>query len=281
MTSQTQTIAYVDGAQMLYRAEFGFPTRILNRRGHDITGTFGFLALTRQALHRSLLRPTHAIVVFDADAPASRAQLDPRYRAARRREQDARPSNPFRHLAWIRRALDIWEITHLEHEGTEADDVIATLVERGRCAGHGAVVVSRDKDFHQLVEDDVRQWDSARGLQRGWITPASIAARYGVHPAQWCDYVALVGDRADEMPGVRGIGPVTARRLLGDGRLLEDIGSGLPAADLLEALHQRDLHRLDRHVPLPRLTPTRLPADGLPSAAVVLEKAGLWDAPSP
>lgn len=276
-----RTIAYIDGTQMLYRAEFGFPSRIRTRRGQDITGTFGFLALTRQALHRSPESPTHALVVFDADAPSPRALLDDRYRAGRHAEAPGSPSNPFRHLPWILRALDLWGISYVIHDKAEADDAIATLVDRDEAAGRRSVVISRDKDFHQLMSDTVYQWDSARGPRHGWITAETVTKRYGVSPSQWCDFVALVGDRADGMPGIRGIGPVTARRLLRDERSLEDIGHELPRTDFSDALCQRDLHRLDRQVHLPASQPSPLPAEGLMRAAALLDALGLWDAPYP
>ncbi|MGP4976537.1 5'-3' exonuclease [Brachybacterium tyrofermentans] len=259
-----QTIAYVDGAQMLYRAEFGFPTRIRTRRGQDITGTFGFLALMRQALHRSPVAPTDALVIFDADARSPRTQLDARYRAERRAEPPDSPSNPFRHLPAILRALNHWGITHVTHDASEADDVIATLVDRDRVAGRRSIVISRDKDFHQLLQGAVHQWDSAQGLRRGWITENTVVERYGIHPSRWCDYVALVGDRADSMPGVRGVGPVTARRLLDEGRSLDDLSQELSPADFLDALRQRELHRLDRQVSLPASPPPHSLTEGCP-----------------
>lgn len=279
MTSPTT--AYIDGSQMLYRAEYGFPSRIVSRAGHDITGLFGFLALTRKALLQSPHRPTHAVVVFDADAPVPRARIDARYKSSRRLAPAGDSHNPFRHLPWIERALRVWGVIHIEHDHAEADDVIATLVDRGRAAGHEALVVSSDRDFHQLLEDGVSQWNSSRGRPEGWITPESVIARYGVHPKQWCDYVALVGDRADAMPGIRGIGPVTARRILRDGRTLDTAAEELTAPQLRDALRQRALHRLERHVLLQPPEPSALPQGGLLSAAEVLETLGLWDCPYP
>lgn len=281
MTSNPRTVAYIDGSQMLYRAEFGFPSRIINRAGCDVTGLFGFLALTRKALAGSPLLPTDAVVVFDADAPTARSWTDPRYKATRQSPLAGSAENPFRHLPWITRSLQLWGMIHVEDESSEADDVIATLVERGRAAGHRGIVISRDKDFHQLVDAHVSQWDSARGRATGWITPEAIIERYGIGPHQWCDYTALVGDRADGMPGVRGIGPVRAERMLRGGRSLEDVADELTVPDRIDALRQRDLRRLDERLPLPPTGLSPLPADGLVRAAAVLDALGLWDSPYP
>lgn len=281
MPVQPRTIAYIDGTQMLYRAEFGFPSRIRNHVGHDMTGLFGFLALTRKALSASRVRPTHAVVAFDADAPTHRSSLDARYRAARRTPAAGAESSPFRHIPWIIRGLRAWEMSCIEHETAEADDVIASALARYSTLRDRSIVVSRDKDFHQLVSSHVTQWDSARGAERGWITPEKLMERYGVSPNQWCDYVALVGDRSDGLPGVRGIGPVTAARMLRGGRVLEDLNEELSAHDRDEAHHQRSLHRLLMDIELPPAEPSPLPTHGLSTAASVLDVLGLWDASYP
>jgi DNA polymerase I len=280
MTLTSSITAYIDGSQLLYRAEFGFPSRIVNRAGDDITGTFGFLALMRKALHDSPRRPTHCLVVFDADAPVPRSLRDDRYRATRSSVPAGSADNPFRHLTWIKQSLEAWGIGHIEHESAEADDVIATCIDR-RSPGDHSVVISRDKDFHQVVDDTVTQWDTARGREKGWITPETVLARYGIPPSRWCDYVALVGDRSDEMPGIRGIGPVTARRLLRDGRSLEDIGRELSPKDLRDAMKQRGIHLLDRGIDISPPEPSPIPEEELIPAASVLETLGVWDSPYP
>lgn len=276
MSTSSRTVAYLDGTQMLYRADFGFPSRIRNRRGDDVTGIFGFLALTRKALAKSLVSPSHLLVVFDADAPTQRSLLDPRYRAARPAQTDEIANNVFRHLPWITEALRLMETSVIEHDSAEADDVIASLITRPNSTQDRSIIISRDKDFHQLISPQISQWDSARGADRGWITPSVLAERFGVHPEQWCDYVALVGDRADSMPGVRGIGPVRAAKLLQDGRTLEDATDQLGASALADAIRQRELHRLKNDVVLPQTEPSPLPADGLQRPAEVLEELGLW-----
>lgn len=277
MPVQPRTIAYIDGTQMLYRAEFGFPSRIRNRVGHDVTGLFGFLALTRKALATSRTLPTHAFVAFDADAPTYRAGLDRRYRASRQPPAAGADHTPFRHIPWIIRGLHVWGLACIEHETAEADDVIASALARFSTHRDRSIVVSRDKDFHQLVSSEVSQWDSARGAEKGWTTPETLKERFGISPSQWCDYVALVGDRSDGMPGVRGIGPKTAVRMLRGGRHLEDLDDELTISDRVEARHQRSLHRLLADVDLPAMEPSPLPAHGLASAASVLDVLGLWD----
>lgn len=281
MTSDPRTVAYIDGSQMLYRAEFGFPSRIINRSDCDVTGLFGFLALTRKALTGSPLSPTHAVIVFDADAPTTRSRIDPRYRAMRQQLPAESADNPFRHLPWIKRSLQVWGMPYVEDESAEADDVISALVDRDGTARHHAIVISRDKDFHQLVDAHVSQWDSARGREKGWITPEAILERYRIGPSQWCDYIGLVGDPADGMPGVRGIGPVRAERMLRGGRSLDDITDELTPPERLDALRQRDLHRLNARIQIPPTEPSLLPAEGLPRAAAVLDALGLWDSPYP
>src|SRR5699024_462421 len=124
MTKIVRTVACIDGSQMLYRAEFRFPARIRNRAGHDVIALFVFLALTGKALISSPKRPTHAVVVFDGDAPTHRSTLDLRYRATRQPLLNGSPTNPFRHLPWILRALQAWGMACIEHTTSEADDVI-------------------------------------------------------------------------------------------------------------------------------------------------------------
>ncbi|MGH8896117.1 MAG: 5'-3' exonuclease H3TH domain-containing protein, partial [Egibacteraceae bacterium] len=107
----------------------------------------------------------------------------------------------------------------VESPAHEADEVIATLV--ARAAGRARAVLSMDKDFSQLIDEQVTVVNTVRTCTRAVVDRAEVIGRYGVQPRQWCDFRALTGDPADNVPGVRGIGPVRAARLLADGVTLE------------------------------------------------------------
>src|SRR5699024_12690015 len=107
------------------------------------------------------------------------------------------------------------------------------------------------------------------------------AEREGWKPVHSCDYVPRGGVRTDGRPGIRGVGPVTAARLLGDGRALEDIADQFGRADFMDALNQRALHRLRTDVQLTSTKSSPLPTEGLRPAAQVLEQLELWDASYP
>jgi DNA polymerase-1 len=274
----------VDGHHLLYRTWFGFPTRIHSRdQQRDLTGVFGFAALLRKA-HREHCPDHEILVVFDAeDGTQARKDRDPAYKA-NRAETD---HTPIRSLPPIKRLLDLVGIRWLEHPGAEGDDVLATLATQGAHAHRPVAVMSGDKDLYQLLDTPhVRLLNTQLAAGRRFIHATDVTARYGVTPAQWPDYRALTGDPSDNIPGVRGIGPTTARRLLADGRRLETLAHATPdglarAVALLRAhwepvLRWRELIRLDRKLTLPDDLLSDAPTPVMASAAVLLEELDLW-----
>ncbi|MDT0307653.1 5'-3' exonuclease H3TH domain-containing protein [Streptomyces sp. DSM 44917] len=276
-SSPAAPLLLVDGHNLLFRAWYGFPTRIRTRdQTVDRTGVFGFAALLRKA-HRRHAAGHEVFVVFDAeDGGAARAEADSSYKAHR----PAPEPGLIESLADIQRLLDHAGIRWIEQPGTEGDDVIATLATTARAARREVTVMSADKDFYQLLAPQVRLLNTMLAEDRRVITADHLPPRFGVTPAQWPDYRALSGDPADNIPGIRGIGPRTAARLLAGGRHLENI----PAADLRPAwaaqwenvLRWREMIRLDRKTPLPDNPLTALPTPEMPPAAALLEQLGLW-----
>jgi DNA polymerase-1 len=135
--------------------------------------------------------------------------------------------------ASISRVRDIVEGFHdtvVELDGYEADDVIGTLAVKAREAGLEAVIVSGDKDFYQLVGPGIHLMNPGRGGPTGvaadWVTEENASEKFGIPPAQVADYLALVGDSSDNVPGAPGIGPKTAVKLLNDFGSLEAILEG-------------------------------------------------------
>lgn len=144
--------------------------------------------------------------------------------------------------------------------------------------------MSGDKDYYQLLTGQVSILSTARRAGQRIIGPGEIPARYGVTAGQWCDFRALSGDPSDGLPGVRGVGPRTAARLLADGLALDDLPAsgrlaGRAGAAVLQAWDQvltwRDLIRMRTSLPVAcDLTGQASPR--LPLAAQVVEELGLW-----
>ncbi len=282
----------VDGHNLLFRACFGTPAEIYSRDTpkRDITTQFMFFALLRKAIVTELDGWPEIVVVFDGEhGSAERRATDADYKANRDTSEAGR--RPLEGLLDITRGLDHYGITWIELDHSEADDVIATLAHTAR-TDRDVLIMSADQDFYQLLTDAgpseqrVQILNTARRSGQRIIGPADVHARYGVHPAQFPDLRALCGDSADNIPGVRGVGPKTAAALLAGGLTLDD----LPASGRLtgaagiainaawqQVLTWRDMIRLRQDLPLPR-TPTGISTKPLPIPGDVIAQLGLWQA---
>jgi DNA polymerase-1 len=273
-------LALVDGHNLLWRAAFGFPAVIRSRDGADRTATFAFFALLRAGL-AALGQPAECIVCFDGEHGATRRQrADHGYK----RNRDGADLRPLLALPDVQRGLSALGVRWIELDDEEADDVIASLVRLD--PARPTRIISTDRDYLQLVSDQVRLLVTAgRGGLR-LLGPAEVLGRYGVAPRQWCDFRALVGDPADHIPGVCGIGVKTAAKLLADGATLETlhasgrlVGAGRLGQTIRDQwerlLGWRELVRLRDQVPLP-CTPSGTATPGLPAPRAVLEELNLW-----
>ncbi|MFB7852932.1 5'-3' exonuclease H3TH domain-containing protein [Streptomyces sp. NPDC056053] len=274
----TAPLLLVDGHYLLHRAWYGFAARIMSRdKSLDRTGVFGFAALLRKA------QIQHAdgfeiFVVFDSeDGAQHRVGQDSDYKAQR----PAPESGLIESLALVKNALDHTGVWWIEQEGCEADDVIATLATGARTDGRAVDIMTTDKDYIQLLADpSVRLLNTGLAQGRRYTAGEHILPRYGVLAEQWPDFRALMGDPADNIRGIRGIGAKTAARLLNDGRRLENI----PADELRPAwtaqwpqvLRWREMIKLDTKTALPDNLLTTTPTAPLPTAAQVLEALDLW-----
>lgn len=269
----------VDGHHLLYRAWFGFPSRIMSRdKTRDLTGVFGFLALARKA-HAICEPDAELVVVFDGEnATAVRTQADASYKANRATADHT----PIRSLARVKEALDAAAVRWVELDAYEGDDVIATLAGIAIDSGRRVTCYSGDRDFVQLL---VHPTFGLLGPNRHWLTAEDVTRRWAVLPRQWPDYRALTGDPADNIPGIPGIGPKTAATLLADGRHLDDlVGSPRLRQPRCRAvvdrwtdvLTWRDLIRLNGAVPIPPQLLVGAPTPTLPRAAHLLDQIDLW-----
>jgi len=199
-------VVLVDGYGQIYRA-FHAIRGLGTSEGKPTNALFG-VARFLQMLERSLPHE-YGAVVFDLGRPEERLAVLPEYKATRPPMPDElkQQLDPIRQ--WIRAAG--WAL--LEEDGWEADDVLAGAAKelRGR---YETYLVSRDKDMAQLVGDGVYQVIPGAKGKLEILDPESVEAKYGVTPGQIPDYLALVGDASDNVPGVPGVGPKTAQALL-------------------------------------------------------------------
>jgi DNA polymerase-1 len=214
-------IFLIDAYALIYRSYFAFISKPLTTAsGENTSAPFGF---TRFLLDiREKFQPDYIAIVFDA-GDSFRDQIYPAYKATREKMPDDLGDG-------IRRIRDIIAAFHdpvVELAGYEADDVIGTLAVKARDAGLEAVIVSGDKDFYQLVGPGIHLMNPGRGGSAGveaeWVTEAEAPRKFGLPPRQVADYLALVGDSSDNIPGAKGVGPKTAVQLLQQYPSVEDL----------------------------------------------------------
>lgn len=204
----------IDGHNLIHKAFYGVPEKLLPD-GRPVHGVIGFISLLKKIAN--LTEPTHILVVFDPEEKPSRATLYTPYKR-NRHDYDGKPlrENPFSQLAGILQALDSLKIKHVEQPGYEADDMIASYASQVPCQ---AVIASSDTDFLQLVCEKTAMF------RYHWKTPVLftetvVQEKYGVHPTSFLAYKALIGDKTDNISGVKGIGPKTAIKVLNEQRPL-------------------------------------------------------------
>jgi DNA polymerase-1 len=211
----------VDAYALIYRAFFAFINRPLtNARGENTSAAFGFANFLEDL--REKYKPDYLAIVFDA-GDSFREEEYPDYKATR----EKMPEDLYASLPGIRTMVEAYGDPVVELDGYEADDVIGTLATQAKARGIESVIVSGDKDFYQLVDDDVHLLNPGRGGPTGvsaeWVDPSNAAERFGLPPEKIVDYLALIGDSADNVPGAPGVGPKTAVKLLEEYGSLEEL----------------------------------------------------------
>ncbi|GAA2756122.1 hypothetical protein GCM10009872_14820 [Actinopolymorpha rutila] len=276
----------VDGHNLLWRAWFGFPARIRSRdKTRDVTGVFGFFALLRVAIRELPVAP-EVVVVFDGEnAWDERTQVDPSYKAHRPTDDEAMA--PIRSLADVVRGLDELGVRQICVDTAEADDIIASMARtcRSQAPRRDVWIMSADRDFHQLLDERTRILNTLRRPGHRVVDCHEVEARFDVTPAQWCDRTSLVGDPSDGIRGVRGVGPITAARLLAGGLTVEELpDSGRLVGKVGERVRDslpdvarwKQLIRMRATHPVPAGLVVRSPTPELPAAPRVLDLLDLW-----
>jgi len=214
----------LDGMALVYRAHFAFIARpILTSKGLNTSALYGFTQTVLEILRNQ--QPTHLAVAFDTDAPTARHAAYAEYKATRQ----TMPEDLAAALPHVRRMLEAFRIPVIECDGYEADDIIGTLARRAEKEGFQSFMVTPDKDFGQLVDENTFLYKPSRmGDGVEILGVPEIRNRWGIqHPEQVTDVLGLMGDSSDNVPGVPGIGEKTAIKLIGQFGTIEHLLSHL------------------------------------------------------
>jgi len=217
----------VDGSNYIFRAFFALQMQRSGRPDVRLSTSYGMPTGALYVFSNMLMRlyldekPDLCAVVFDAPEPSFRMAIDPEYKANRNEApDDLKPQFP-----WFEKIVGAFQLPILRIGGVEADDVIATLTKQARARGLDVTIFTGDKDLMALVDDHVSVVDTMRDVV---YDPAKVNEKFGVPAAQVLPWLALRGDSIDNVPGVAGIGDVTATKLLREHGSIEAI---LAAAD--------------------------------------------------
>ena len=208
----------VDGYALIYRAFFAMISRPLRTsKGENTSAAWGVVNFLMRL--REKYRPDYVAWVNDAGT-SFREERYPDYKSTREKLDDELQADFDRAVERICALLEAFRIPLVTVPGYEADDVIGTLATRGAERGLQVVIVSGDKDFYQLIRPGVALLNPGRGgpaaVEETWVDESNASERLGVPPGQVVDYLSLVGDTSDNVPGVRGIGEKGAQKLLAE-----------------------------------------------------------------
>ena len=202
----------LDAYALIFRAYYAFISNpMVNSKGLPTSTVFGFTLALEEILRKE--SPSHIAVVFDPPGPTFRHEMFPEYKANR----DATPEDIILAVPYIKQLVEGFNIPVIEEAGYEADDVIGTLAKQAEKKGFEVYMMTPDKDFAQLVSEQIFMYKPGRGGGGAEVLGLSeVREKFLVERAdQIIDYLALMGDSADNIPGAKGIGEKTAQKLIG------------------------------------------------------------------
>lgn len=206
-------ICLIDGSGYIFRAFYGLPP-LTAPDGTPVNAVYGFTNMFLKLT--SKIPCEYCLVLFDAKRQNFRNDIFPDYKGTRKEI----PEDLIPQFSIIREAVEALNLNHLEMEGYEADDLIATYANMALAQGLEVVIVSGDKDLMQLIRPGVEFYDP---MKDKFFSPEDVKEKFGVYPEQVVDVQALAGDTTDNIPGIPGIGLKTAAQLVNDFGSLEGV----------------------------------------------------------
>ena len=195
-----KTVMLIDGSSLIYRAFFALPN-LSNNDGVMTNGVYGFLTMYRNAFDK--YKPDYVLVAFDRSSKTFRNEEYADYKATR----DKTPNELSYQFGILKDVLDSMGVKYTDLDGFEADDIVGTYAKMAKEAGDRAVLITGDRDYLQLVDDDILVYLTRKGVSDTVeYTVEKIEEEYGLTPKQLIDVKGLMGDKSDNIPGVDGIG---------------------------------------------------------------------------
>lgn len=205
----SKKIAVIDGNSLMHRAYHAVQTPMTAKDGTPTNAVFGFLSMLCKFIE--IAEPDAIVCAFDAGKPTHRIEALAQYKAQRPpMDEELRVQFPVMEELLAAMAVPVVKVP-----GWEGDDILGTIAARDEELGYETLLVTGDKDAYQLAGELTRIVTTKKGITDITVNgPAEVEERYGVTPAQFIDYLGLMGDSSDNIPGVPGIGPKTATKLL-------------------------------------------------------------------
>jgi len=210
----------LDAYALIYRAYYALIRNpMYNSSGLNTSTIFGFTNTLEEVLVKE--KPTHIAVVFDPPTPTFRHELYPEYKAQR----DETPEEIKISTPRIKEIIEAYRIPIIQHNGYEADDVVGTVAKLAAKAGFDVYMMTPDKDYAQLVDDHIFMYKPSRsGTGVEILDQAGVCEKYGIqYPEQFIELLAIMGDKSDNVPGVKGIGEVGATKLIAQFGTVENL----------------------------------------------------------
>ena len=209
MDKGTKQLYLIDGHALIYRAYYALiKNPLTNSKGTPTGAVYGFASYLLRLLET--YDCPYWAVVLDSDKPTFRHKLFTDYKANR----EEMPDDLKVQIPLIDRLIEALNIPSIRQEGLEADDLIAVLAHRAAKQGYSVFIVSKDKDLMQLVGTRIKMLTPESGGKLELMGAEEVQAKMGIPPEKIVDYLALVGDASDNIPGVQGVGPKTALKIL-------------------------------------------------------------------
>ncbi|HAJ95946.1 MAG TPA: DNA polymerase I, partial [Actinobacteria bacterium] len=213
-----QRIIIIDSNNIAYRAFYGLPDTITTSSGMITNAVLGFTNMFLKLVED--LKPDIVICAFDSKGPTFRHKMFKEYKMHRKKM----PDELAHQLPLIKEVMEAFNIRCLEREGMEADDILASIARNAVAEYRETIIVTGDKDMLQLVSESIKVLSSKKSINDTIIyNKERVKEKMGVGPGMVRDLLALMGDNSDNIPGVPGIGPKTAVKLIGEFGSLDDI----------------------------------------------------------